>query len=761
MHAFSERIPQFGRSFRIRLLLATLILLALAMFSFAAMPDATERERLADVRIPFVGNCGQWDERVAFAAKSEFGTAFVTQDGQIVYSSVNGASDSWTLTETAISEKKPSPRPGQAAVTRVSYFHGNDPRRWHTGLRSYEEISLGDVWPGISVSLRARGATVEKIFTVQPDSGTEKIRLRVNGARSLRIDSDGSLVADTGSGDIRFTAPAAYQEQGSVRHPVTAAYVLHGSRYGFRLGDYDSSLPLIIDPILQSTYLGGSLPEVTGGGEYVTGIAINPTSGEVFVTGWTSSTDFPGTTGGAQPANAGGEYPYEVFVARLDATLTTLLQATYLGGSSLEGGPPGTSNFGIAINPTSGEVFVTGRTSSTDFPGTAGGFQAVPGDSFIARLDPTLTTLLQATYLGDSSVAYAIAVHPTSGEVLVTGSTGSHFLDTTGGAQPVYGGLGDAFVARLNSSLTTLLQATYLGGSYGEKASCIAVDPASGEVLVSGSTTSTDFPGTVGGAQPGSGGDSDGFVARFNPSLTTLIQATYLGGSGSDGISGFAIHPTTHEVLVTGETVSPDFPGTAGGAQSNPGGGDDDAFVARLDPTLTTLLQATYLGGSTWESAGGIVIHPATGQVFVTGTTESTDFPGTAGGAQPIGGSPCILGHCFSDGFVTRLNPALTTLLQSTYLGGRSYDYSSEIAIHPGSGEVFVAGYTFSYDLPGAAGGAQPVYSGGGNPDGFVARLTPDLRAVPGPPGGPRGEPILAAPSSRTPRVTTPRPGEP
>jgi hypothetical protein len=686
-------------------------------------PDALQRERLAQIRVPFVENCGQWDQQVAFAARASFGTVFVTNKGQLVYSLPGDSSDGWSLTETFVSGK-PVPQPGQPDVTRVSYFHGSDQSRWQSGLSTYGEIRLGQVWPGVSVALRARGKTVEKVFTVEPGAEAAKIRLRVHGATSLLIDRDGALVAATGLGEVRFTKPEAYQERGGTRRPVEVAYVLHGYRYGFRLGSYDHALPVVIDPLLQSTYLGGTF------GEGIEGSVIHPATGEMLVAGSTDSTDFPGTTGGAQSTSAG---PSDAFVARLDPALTTLLQATYLGGGADD------YVFAITLDPTTGDVLVAGGTNSSDFPGTTGGAQSTfgggPDDAFAARLDPALTTLLQATYLGGSGLnpesIMAIAVHPSTGDILVAGSTSStDFPETAGGAQPAYGGgWWDAFVARLNPALTVLLQASYLGGGNidGWLDVDLAVDPSTGEVFVAGDTWSTDFPGTAGGAQPSLNGFEDCFIARLDPTLTTLLQATHLGGSVDAVAWAIAIHPSTGELLVAGYTDSTDFPGTVGGAQST-SAGPSDAFVARLDPTLTALLQATYLGGAELESIWAITVSPSTGDVLVAGGTSSSDFPGTAGGAQSI------FGGGDRDAFVARLNSALTDLLQSTYLGGSEADGIETIALNPSTEDVLVAGYTGSVDFPGATGGAQPAY-GGGVWDSFVVRLTPDLAALLSPVG--------------------------
>jgi muconolactone delta-isomerase len=240
-------------------------------------------------------------------------------------------------------------------------------------------------------------------------------------------------------------------------------------------------------------------------------------------------------------------------------------------------------------------------------------------------------------------------------------SSSLNFPGTTGGAQPTFaGGFGDAFVARLNSALTALPQATYLGGNALDVAYALAIHPTSGEIYAAGRTDSTNFPGTAGGAQLAIGGGTDAFVARINSALTALPQATYLGGIALDVATALAIHPTSGEIYVAGETFSTNFPGTAGGAQ--PSNAGLDAFVARLNSALTALPQATYLGGSLGDRpmfgafSLPLAIHPTSGEIYVAGETNSTNFPGTTGGAQPTnaGGS--------FDAFVARLTADLAGL---------------------------------------------------------------------------------------------------
>jgi hypothetical protein len=504
---------------------------------------------------------------------------------------------------------------------------------------------------------------------------------------------------------------------------VEVSYKLIGkNRYSFEVAKADPSLPIVIDPILQSTYLGGR------DNDYAYALAIHPTTGEIYVAGRTLSTDFPRTSGGAQTSYGGG--PHDAFVARLNSGLTQIIQSTYLGGRGIDWA------IALAIHPTTGEVYVAGFTLSDDFPRTSGGAQTSygggPHDAFVAKLNSSLTQILQATYLGGSGsdAAYALAIHPTTGEVYVAGETYStNFPGTSGGAQASNRGYADAFVSRLNSNLTQILQATYLGGSGYDWAYALAIHPTTGEVYVAGYTSSTDFPRTSGGAQTSyGGGPHDAFVARLNSGLTQIIQSTYLGGRGKDEAKALAIHPTTGDVYVAGYTSSTDFPRTSGGAQTGFGEGFFDAFVARLNSNLTQIFQSTYLGGSFVDMAYALAIHPTTGDVYVAGYTSSTDFPRTSGGAQTGRGG-------LIDAFVTRLNSGLTQILQSTYLGGSDSNYAHALAIHPTTGDVYVAGVTESTNFPGTSGGAQTSY-GGGNKDAFVTRLTANLAATGGSDGG-------------------------
>jgi len=710
--------PKKSISWAIILVVAILVLPVLGVSAkekgSSAIPKAEALSKLSKLHIPFIPNQGQMDEKVKYYARTFCGTVFVSEAGEISYSlpKKDGGKTlkGWVLKEELLGGSIKGIRAEEESPTRVSYFIGDDASRWRSDIRTYGTVSFGEVYEGIDVKLKAYGKSVEKLFYVRAGAKPGMIRLRLSGAESLGVNGEGELEVRTGLGEVKYSRPVAYQEVEGKRRYVEVSYRVERNEYGFKLGAYDRGRELVIDPILQSSYLGGS------GDEYAISIAVG-SGGNVYVTGCTNSGDFPGTGGGgAQYMNNGG---YDAFVAELNPALTFLVQFTYLGGSGED------LAWSIATD-SEGNVYVVGWTKSTNFPGTAGGAQPSFGggnsyDGFVAKFNSDLTTILQSSYLGGSRDDHAYSIAISNGVFVVGDTFSTDFPATELGVQPSNGGDTDAFVARFNSALTAFYRSTYLGGSTTDSARYIATD-SSGNLYVTGYTYSTNFPGTTGGAQPSFGGGSyDAFVAKLDATLTTILQSTYLGGNTSDNPYSIAID-SRGNAYVTGWTNSTNFPGTAGGAQPSFGGGNFDAFVAKLDPTLTDLVQSTYLGGSGEDIAYSIAIG-SKGSVYVVGGTGSTNFPGTAEGPQPS------YGGGYRDGFVAQLNPALTDLVQSTYLGGSGDDFAYTTAI--GSDEtLYGVGYTYSTIFPGTEGGAQS--SLGGSRDAFVARLYLSVTEPPG-----------------------------
>jgi len=377
-----------------------------------------------------------------------------------------------------------------------------------------------------------------------------------------------------------------------------------------------------------------------------------------------------------------GEYDHQQPLV-IDPALS---YSTFLGGNGMD------AVTSIAVDSW-GNAYLAGWTTSTNLP-TVNPVQSQEGGSvnaFVAKLGPGGNSLIYCTYLGGriDDRAFGIAVD-SSGKAYVTGWTSSSTFPVISPAQSTLAGGRDAFVAKLNPAGNTLIYSTYLGGAGNDSGNGITVD-SSGNAYVAGYTYSTNFP-TVSAHQTSNAGTENAFLAKLSSS-GTLIYSTYLGGNGSDTAAAIAVD-SAGNAYVTGGTTSTNFP-TASAVQST-SGGNQDAFITKLNPSGNTLVYSTYLGGSGGAAGspeqGTAIAVDATGAAYVAGVTNSTNFPVTSGVLQPTydGGG--------SDAFVAKLAPAGTSLVYSAYLGGSGFDYASGIAVDS-LGNATVTGYTSSSDF--------------------------------------------------------------
>jgi hypothetical protein len=583
---------------------------------------------------------------------------------------------------------------------KANYFIGRDPAKWRTNVPTYAKVHYQNVYPGIDLVYYGNQRQLEYDFVVAPGADPKKIVLGFKGADRLEIDAEGDLVLHVPEGAIRQKKPVIYQEVDGIRREVAGSYVRKGAnRVGFKLAAYDTSRPLIIDPVVlsYSTYLGGS------GNDSGEGIAVDA-DGNAYVTGTTNSSDFPTTAGAFQTIFRGG---HDVFVTKLNPAGSAFVYSTYLGGGGEDFGS------GIAVD-AAGNAYVTGVTQSTDFPTTAGAFQTTGGGGFVTKLDPTGSALVYSTV--------GIGLHgitvDADGNAYVAGDTCSPSYPTTPGAfQTKLAGINDCdvVVTKLNPTGSALVYSTYLGGTEFDSFGGIAVD-AAGNAYVTGTTQSGNFPITPGAFQPFFGGIADAFVTKLHSSGSILVYSTYLGDTGGDGGSGIAVDADGN-AYVTGSTSpsgSRNFPTTEGAFDTTSNGGLD-AFVTKLHSSGSLLVYSTYLGGIDFDFGGQIALDGA-GNAYVTGQTQSLNFPTTAGAFQ----SAHAGGH--GDVYVTKLNPAGSALVYSTYFGGSNNEFPRGIAVDTHA-SVYVTGSTWSTDFPIAAGAVQPVFGGGASSDAFVAKI--------------------------------------
>jgi hypothetical protein len=763
-----------------RPMLAVLSLAALcagAVLAQQATPKAPAvAENYGKLPLSFEANQGQTDPQVQFLSKGNGYTLFLTNKAAVLAltrtepCSTNSPNKPVIPTEaqhsgrTCASTKTDVVRmelTGANPTTQVegtnhlpgiaNYFIGNDPSKWHTSVPTYSKVSYKNVYPGVDLLYYGNQRQLEYDFVVAPHASAKEIKLHFAGATKLNLNQNGDLEVVAANGEVAFHKPLLYQIKQGQLQPVEGTYTLLArNEVGFKIGTYDQSRNLIIDPTLAySTYLGGT------GGDIANGVAVD-TSGNTYVTGTTSSTDFP-TMDPYQEGNGNkGNNCYthacnNVFVTKLNATGSALIYSTYLGGL---GGRFGDSGAGIAIND-GGEAYVAGYTGSDNFPITPDAFQQTnysvantPAENasrnaFITKLSADGSKLVYSTYLGgtgDSGLsdggpgtggdyATGIALDP-AGDAVVTGTAFSYqFPNTT----PTYQDYNkaeairssNAFIAKLNGDGTGLIYFTFLGGTGlydpnggevgGDFANSIAVD-GKGDAYVAGYTYSTDFPvygkpnvlqQTNNAGQPtspykGTQSAANAFVAELNPTGSELVYSTYLGGSGyfnpyatgyvTDAAYGIAVDSSC-SAYVAGRAVSPDFRVTVGKFLREGG------FVAKLNPTGSALSYSTIVGGTKGGDDGDIAFGVAvneSGNTYVIGKAESTNLPTTSVAFQAGNDTQATNG---SNAFVAQLSPDGTAIDYSSYLGGKGIDIAWGIAVDS-SGNAYIAGQTTSENFP-------------------------------------------------------------
>jgi len=587
---------------------------------------------------------------------------------------------------------------------KINYFIGNDPKRWRTGVASFGRVRFTNVYPGINLIYYGNQRQLEYDFVVLPGANPGVVRLAVAGAEKISQDSNGNLVVHAGQTDLVQHAPIAYQNINGMRHRIRSRFALKGTQVAFQLGKYDHRRTLIIDPVLSySTYIGGSGVDIP---EWST----LDKNRNLYIAGFTSSIDFPTSAGTFQGSHAGGTW--DAFVAKLNSTGSALVYSTYIGGSgddfatgisvtqnggavfcgittssnfptksavqnNFAGGP--TDAFVTALDPTGahliystylggsgddqawicpiqpdGTVSAIGLTSSGNFPTTLGAFQTSNAgnyDAFVTKLDPTGQQMLFSTYVGASGDDRAFdGTVDSNGNVVFTGRTSSTDFPTTPGVfQPRYGGGdSDAFIAKLKADGSALIFSTFVGGSGHETVRDLKLD-SDGNAYLPGATSSTDFPTTPGAFQTTyAGGIHDGFLTVVN-SRGAGIYSTLLGGSGDDTLGGVVVESVGHPFIV-GVTGSHDFPVTQNALQANFGGGNYDAFVARLDLKHSKLLYSSFFGGTgdDEDSGQGVSLDDAD-NLYFTGDTTSSDLPTSAHAFQPTFGGTV-------DGFAAKIS---------------------------------------------------------------------------------------------------------
>jgi hypothetical protein len=711
------------------------LLTAILCGSLLAADTPPTIQSINQIPLSFTKNMGQWDDRVLFRANAGGATMWFTKEG-VTYQFTrridtrNGAvpepgvgqnrfgfdaadprSESRDSIEQLVLTAKfvgANPNPEIVADGQMeykcNYFIGNDPAKWHADVLTYNSVVYKDIYPGMDLKYYGNGnGKLEYDFIIQPGADPSRIAIHYGGAEELSVDLAGQLVVATKWGKVTEQAPLVYQVINGKRKEIKAGYHLReGRTFGFIIEEaYSREYAVVVDPVLSySTFLGGNSEE------WGYGIVVDD-NGNAYVTGWTASSAFP-IQNPVQGTFQGGNY--DAFVSKLSSAGNSLIYSTYLGGEGDDRGED------IAVDG-SGNAYLTGRTSSSNFP-TQNSYDASHNggsyDAFVTRLSSS-GSLAYGTYLGGSGNDYGVGIAiDGSGNAYVTGVTSSSDFPTVNPNQATIQGLTEIFVTKVSSAGESLTYSTYLGGENHDQGRSIAVD-VSGCAYVTGFTASTNFPTKNAHDASYNGGTWDGIVTKLSSAGDSLIYSTFLGGGADD--RGFSIAVDASGcAYVAGNTLSANFP-IQNAYDTSYNGGSNDAFVAKLSSSGNALIYSTYLGGRSEDYARSLAVD-SSGNAYLTGGTASYDFPTQ----NPFQATIPVADDPYADAFVAKLDSMGNSLIYSTYLGGVSNDNGLGIAVD-GRGNAYVTGVTEASDFP-TLNPYQTTYQGGY--DAFVSRISCD-----------------------------------
>lgn len=683
-------------------------------------PVSRAQNILKGLPVAFEANQGQVDPQVKYLAKGSGFRLFLTQDEAVVsllkQAAPENAADSHTFKPAQFSKNRKNEETvvrvrlaganHQAEVQgqhelpgHVNYLIGRDSSRWHRGVPMFAEVSYRGIYPGIDVVYHGSDQhRLEYDFVVAPNANPNSIRMAISGGDKLSVNGNGDLLIAAGSSELTEHRPIAYQTIDGQRKLVEARYTISGNDVAIKLGAYDRNREVVIDPtITYESYLGGD------GADNATGL-FQDSSGNIFLAGSTASTNFPTSSGAFQTALSGTR---DAFVTKLAPGGSSIVFSTYLGGNAT------TDGMALAVDvndiPT-----VVGTTTSDDFPVVNGIQPALsgPSDGFFAQLNPDDgSALLLSSYIGGTGddCVNGVAVNSSANLFLAGITSSSNFPVTEGAIQTTFGGgTSDGFFSQVGTSVVSLVDSTYLGGTGADSANGIAVD-ANGGAYLTGRTASSNFPVTTGAFQTTLAGTQNAFVSKV-ASDGTLGFSTFLGGSSSDEGNGIALTPDSPpEIAITGNTDSTDFP-THTPTQAAIGGGVD-AFVSEFDNTGARLLFSTFLGGADLDSGNAIQFASTFEDVVVTGLTSSDNFPTKSAFQNSLSGT--------QDAFLTDINMAKPIIDSSSYFGGNGVTDGAALFLNSDATAALFAGFTNSDNLNTTSDAFQKTY-GGGNSDAFL-----------------------------------------
>lgn len=663
----------------------------------------------------FVENQGQWRSDLVFQAQTPDTDLFFTRQALLIQTH-GGTPDRATIRLRPL-DPEPDMRltPGGERATRVSYFRGRDPARWHTDIAAFASVIYQGVYAGIDLVFRGEDRRMAYDLVLEPGAAPSQVRLELEGVKNLTLDDQGAMIMTLPNGlTMRQRSPFIYQESGGRRLSVGGGFVILDSDpergrhvFGFQLAEYDPDLRLVIDPTLDySSFVGGTRDDE------VEAMAVT-SDGEVIVVGSTRSADFPGV-----PITFGTQARRDALIYRVNADGDNLDFVALLSGSLDE------QANAVALG-SDGSIYLTGQTTSDNFPTRNALYPVRPGasqTSFVTKLSSTGNTMLFSTYFGGTGIDAGQAIGlDDSGNLYVAGKTTSVDMMVRNALYPRHhGGGNDGFLLKMKDDGSTLDLSTYFGGTVSDSIDAISVT-AAGDVYLGGTTSSRDLP-VRHAIQAENGGAADAFVARIATAGPELVFCSYLGGGGNESLAALVPDQLGH-LLLAGDTSSSDFP-VKNALYANPGG-KIDAFVGKLDHSGRFLHFATYLGGSGDDRALAAALDQTDDAsdglryLYLGGETHSNQFPTENPDQSWYAGN--------QDGFLAKLDPRGLRMTYSSYFGGTRKDGIAAMGSQPSAGtrDVFLVGNTTS-NLAGLFPvGTNPPYQAdnAGGMDHFVAHV--------------------------------------
>ncbi len=696
----------------------------------------------------FEPNLGQSDPRVRFLSRGPGFGLFLTDNEAVLalpgdkpFAARHGLRQpaspvpkSTAVLRLAFVGAQPAPKiAGEERQKALVHHHvGNDRSKWRTGIPTFRSVVYRDLYPGIDLAFSGGRGGPRYDFTVAPNADARVIRLGFPNAERLSLDAKGALIVRVAGRDIRHSAPVLYQEFGGRRELISGRFELRSrNQVGFRVGAYDRSRPLTIDPTLDfATVIGGGNYENTGG------LAVQ--SGNVFVAGYSFSADLPASASALTGI-------WDAYVAKLSGSDGSLVYSTYVGGQ-------GDDYAQALVVDGQGRAHIAGFSevragmqSPDDFPVTTQRpYGGGTSDAFVVRLSAS-GQLDFGTFLGGFGPDRATALALDSTGIYVGGWTQSDNFPTAGQPAPVQttAHLQDGFVTKLSLDGASILFSTRIGGSGYEEVTGIAVNGA-GEAHVVGWTSSVnDFPTCI---PPGpttciSSGHTEiaqaiiepkAFAAKLNANGSALVYSTLLGGYGYDIAYAVVIDPTSDSAIVVGSTTAADFPTRQAFQDTRVGFGD--GFLTKLGSD-GRIVFSTFIGGTSVFTTEGfreeaifsVALDPNDGQIWIAGFTSSrvAELPANYPAENDTGG--------YHDGFLARVAADGSRLGYWRFIGGSATDLAYNVVVAPvagGSSDIYVAGYlqpSAAYNFPiGLTLGPR-----GGQSDIFVAKFTAAAPVLP------------------------------